>query len=138
MHLDRVVERHQLVEQRVVQLAGEPPRQLRAEQIRTSDGADEQRVTGEHARRLAGLLDEDRDVLGRMAGRVQEAAREIADRDDLAVARFVVLAREIRSRGPRCLRAERRELAGAGHEIGVDVRLDRVRDPQLVACGGFT
>ena len=78
MHLDRVVQREQFLEQRIVQLAGKLPRLRFAEQIGTADGADEERVAGEHARRLAALARDDGDVLRRVPGRV--TALEVGDR----------------------------------------------------------
>ena len=83
---------------------------------------------------LAGLAHEQRNVLGRVAGRVQHLDRDVADVQRLAVRRFVKWKLQAGARTGDDARAERRQLAGARDEVGVDVRFDRVGDRQPVSC----
>ena len=91
MHFDRVVQRQQLPEQRVVQLAGEPPHLLFAEQIGTADGADKERVAGEHADRLARLARDDGDVFRRVAWSMKALELQVAEGQPLAVTNLAVV-----------------------------------------------
>ena len=82
--------------------------------------------------RLSRLSHEDRDVLGRVAGRVQDLERDVAEANHLAVAGLVERELQIGARSGDDAGAACGELARAGDEVGVDVRLDRVGDPETV------
>ena len=68
-------------------------------------------------------------MLRRVPGRVQERERQVADRKRLAVADLMVVVTARPAPGPvMTARADRGELARAGDEVGVHVRLDRGDD----------
>jgi hypothetical protein len=127
MHLDPIVERHH-ASQRVEQIVGELPRLRLAEQIGAADAADEQQIAGEQPRRVAAVFREHCDVLRRVTGRVQERQRQVADRERLAIRHFVMRKLEAGARSGDDPDAALGELARAGDEVGVDVRLDRRDD----------
>ena len=127
---DGIVEGHQSIEQRVVQVTGQPARLIGAKQIGATDGSDEQRVAGEDASGSIGFAHEQRNVLGRVARRMQHVDCDVPDAQRLAVRRFVKREPERSARTGDDLRAKGRKLAGAGDEIGVDVRFDRVGERQ--------
>ena len=137
--LDRVGQRQQLVVERVVEhrrhlLGGEA---RGSGEVGASHVADEEGVAGQHERRLVrrvGVADQRRQALGRVARRLQEAQRDAADAELVAVvaprgggARAAALRSEDHL-GARALR----ELAVAAHEVGVQVRLDHVADAKAV------
>ena len=134
-----VGQRHELGPQRVVEhpakVVGGPAE--RHPQIRPADVADEQRVAGEDRVRLGGaaleVVDEDGNRFGGVARRLERGQADLAELDDIAVA----------ERRERVLRpgpgAEIDGDAGAvaqlevsGDEVGVKVREEDVRDPQVV------
>jgi hypothetical protein len=84
---------------------------------------------------VARLLDENRHVLGGVPWRVQQPARDVADRQRFAVRRLAKRKLQIGARSGQHGGAEAGELARAGHEIGMDVRLDRIGDRQAVPIG---
>ena len=147
-HLDVVGQGHEAVAQ-----AGEQaPSPLEAgvdaagglvEQIGAADVAHEDEVAGQEEAGLLGggaVGDEERQVLGGVAWRVDRLRAHVAHGHDVAVAeRLVVegvgplgaaLGREVQARARPV-----GELASAGLEVGVDVGLGHVRDPQAVARG---
>jgi hypothetical protein len=136
----RVGQREQLRPQRVVEHAAEVAAGPagRGEQIRPPDVADEQRVAREHGVRrgvaCAAVVDDDRDRLGRMAGRFQDHQPDArAEVDDVAVVQrrggvfgLRRLADVDRGAGPIA------QLEVPGDEVGVEVRQEDVRDAQAV------
>ena len=127
----------QFLEQRIVELPGEFSRLFLAEQVRTSDRSDKQRVAAEDPHRLVRLAGEDGDVLRRVPRRVYELDRQVADADPFAVLHLVVRVSKIRSRTGEGSGADREQLARTAHEVGVDVGLERVDDPQIHRASRF-
>ncbi len=105
-------------------------------EIGASHVADEEGVAGEHERRLVrrvGVAHQRRQALGRVARRFQEAQRDLADAELVAVAHRAVGERDRSARSEHHLGARPlRELAVAAHEVGVQVRLDHVADAKAV------
>ena len=129
MHLDPIVERHDPLRASRTAACASCARLRLAEQIGPPDAADEEQVAGEQPRRLAGRFGQDRDVLRRVSRRVQERQRHVADRQRLAVARLRGASYSRSGAGPGVdARAGCGQLARAGHEVGVHVRLDRGDD----------
>ena len=100
--------------------------------------ADEERVAGEHEPGLvAARVVDDREaaVLGPVAGRVDDAERDGADLDLVAVAHRVVRVVDagvgVHADGDAVLE---REPAVPGDVVGVGVRLDRADDPRARAA----
>ena len=123
--------------QRVVQLARQLiGARLRAEQVRPADVPDEERVSRQNRLRRFRLLPvghDDRDGLGRVARRLEELQRHLPHADLVAVLDGNV--RELRAGllAEVDLRARPLgELAVAGDEVGVQVRLDHVPDAQAL------
>ena len=128
--LDVVCERQEHRVERVVQLVGQEACRILSQQIRPANGRDEERVAGQHPRRRVRRLDENRNVLGRVPRRVKDCEAHVADGDRFAMRCFVVRKREPGARPCNRADARRRELAGAGNEVSVNVCLDRVDDRQ--------
>ena len=117
------------------------------EQVRPSDITDKQEVAGRRADRVGGVgrvRHEKRQVLRRMARRVEHVDADSADVDRRAVGEALDAAVIRKGVAPliaafirhvqRCARA-RRELAAAGHEIRVDVRFGDVRNARMLRLG---
>ena len=131
----RVGERQELLVERVVEQARELRRRhAAAEEIGPADVADEERVAGQDRRRLAGhrvIRDDDRDRLGRVAGRLEKAQLDRPHPYLVALVHGDV--RELRLGGGAEVDLRARplgELAVARHEVGVEVGLDDVPDRQ--------
>ncbi len=137
----RVRQGQELVVHRVVEHPGElvsGPTDG-SEQVRPTDVADEQGVAGQHPPRIGivGVLpDHDRHRLGRVARRQSDLENHLAQHQPLTLVQ--ALDREV---GP-CGLAEgddgagrRRELEVAGHEVGVEVRLEDAFDAQTEPFG---
>ena len=120
------------IEQRVVQVIGQPARLVSAEQIRATNGADEERVAGKDASGSIGFAHEQRDVLGRVAGRMQYVDCDVPDAQRPRRGRFVkgnrsaapgpatTCAPTPRARGHR--RRNRRGCAFRSHSVSVSPR----------------
>ena len=121
-------------EERVVEVTGKPARLIGAEQIGAADGSDEQRIAGEDASGSIGFAHEQRDVLGRVPGRVQYVDCDVPDAQRSRRASLRETGSGGAAPGPATTRAPSgRELACAGDEVGVNVRLDRKRERQPVS-----
>ena len=137
-----VGKRQQLVAQRVVQQAAEvvrrPPE--RHAQIGTADVADEQRVAGQDGLRLGGaaigIVDDQRDRLGRVTRRLERLQPHPAEIDDVAVVERRERVLRLRGRAQIDRRAGAiAQLEVAGNEVGVEVREEDVLDPQAMLGG---
>ena len=123
--------------------AGVDPAGGLVEQVRAADVADEDEVAGqEEAGRLGGRAvgHQERQVLGGVARGVDRLDAQVADRDDVVVVERLVVEAVATSRAAFGGQVEARagargELARAGLEVGVDVRLGDVGDAQPVARG---
>ena len=116
------------------------------EEVRASGVTDEDEVAGEHEPRCVGLGtvgDEERQVLGSVAGGVRGAQGDVAEGDLVTVAQAhrVVEARPVGPVGSAFVGDVHRraggcgEFAGAGEIVGVDVGLGDGGDRQSVAVG---
>ncbi len=132
MHLDPLVEHQELLEERIMEIAGKAPGLFLAEQIRAADRADKQRVAAEDPGRLVLLIHQDREVFRRVPGRVHELDRDVADAQPLTMRRFVVRIPKMRSGSGDGLGADSGQLAGSAGEVRVDVRLEGVGDAQAL------
>ena len=134
----RVGQREQLVVERVVEHRGHLLRGVagRSREVGAAHVSDEERVPGQHQLRLAARLVVDhqhRHALGRVPGGLQEAQRDLADPDLVAVAHAAMRERCTRpgpdhDRRPGALG----QLAVAAHEVGVEVRLHDVLDREAL------
>ena len=142
IHERGIGELHELVRDAVVEHVGEfVGRHADARQeIGPAHVADEERVAGEHGERLGAALgqvvDEDRDALRRVAGRLHDLELHVAKLDRVAVLHF--LAGEFRLRPPS--EVDRRpglvtQLDVAGDEVGVEVREEDVLDRVSAGLG---
>ena len=117
------------------------------EQVGTADVADEHEVAGDGGNRQVGggaVGDQERQVLGRVAGRVQHVDADVANLQVIAVVQEAAFRREgvlpvgIAFVGEIQRAAGLvRELARARHVVGVDVGFGDVRDPQAFVRGGL-
>ena len=114
---------------------------LVAEQVRPAERSDEQEVAGEkelrHVGRAEGVVDEKTQMLRRVSRRVDRHDSRRTKIDDVAVAEVLmghadlVLLACVMARRTVCRAGTIRQLARAGREVGVDVRLEDVGDPQF-------
>ena len=145
VHLDEVGQRRQLRRDAVVELAGQRALDVVADQVGAAERSHEEEVAREqhlrHLGRARQVVDEERQVLGRVAGRVQRLDAGLAHRDRVALAH-----RRVRERGlvelAFVVRGDVDVGAGglgqrlrAGGEIGVDVRLEDADDAEVPGVG---
>jgi len=128
------------VVERAMHVVGVGNRVLLAEQVRPTDGADQQRAAAHQEGRIrspARVGDRVGDVLGGVAGRVPGREAECADVERRAVAKRAMLMAEIRSGTDDVGRAGQcGQLAAARDVVVVEMGLDDVRDPDVeLACG---
>ena len=129
----------------VVQLAGQRALDVVADQVGTAQRPDEEEVAGQqhlrHLRRAGEVVDEKRQVLGCVAGRVQRLDAGLAQRERVALAH-----RRVRERGLVELAlvvggdldvgaGGLGQRLGAGGEIGVDVRFEDADDAEVSGVG---
>ena len=129
--------------QRVVELPGEITSIVAdgREEIGAADIADEQRVAGEHTERLAGRAVgpyDDADGFGGVARCLEDLEVDRAEREMIAVA--MRLDREADAPGRRLAVDDvgtggGGEFEMTGEEVGVEVRLDHLRDGEPVGGG---
>ncbi len=123
----------------LVELLGERRFRACADEVRAADATREEGVSGqdEPGLRSPGLVgDQDRDAVGRMPRRVE-------DRETHVPQIVVLTIRDLDMREPdwRGLMEEHggarhiRETTGPGKVIGLDMRLEDVRDPHGFLCG---
>ena len=135
MHFGGIGQREKLLGDGIVKIACELAHLVGAEEVRAADSADEQRVTGEHARIRAGLLHKHADVLRGVPRCMEEREADVANREGLAVANLVEVEVQIGARAGIRAGARSGELARPRHEIGMDVSFDCGNDIQLVLTG---
>ena len=131
LRLDRVVEQR-------AELLGAPAE--RRAQVGAADVADEERVAGQERVRALGVglevVDEDRDRLGRVAGRLERDEPDLAELDRVAVGERRELVLGLRPGAEVDPRADAvAQLEVAGEEVGVEVREEDVLDPAAAALG---
>jgi hypothetical protein len=119
------------VKKRLVQLGGKSGHKRFAQEIRTTDGADKQRISGEDSRWFSPVLGNDRDVFGRMARCMEETQREAPECKPLVVVHLTGGKLQRRPGPGERLDTDRLQLSSAGNKVGVDVRLDRGNDFQI-------
>ena len=116
--------------ERPVEGAREGLRLFGGDEVRPGDGAREQRAAREQGGRSVAVEQEISQVLRRVAGRGDGSEPQPPELDVHAVVERGVSVREAagsrgKDRGPRC-----RELAAAGDEVGMKVRLEGMADRQ--------
>ena len=134
--LDVIVEPEKLVQEAVVELAGEVFGAAVAVEIRTTGVADEEGVAGEGEPGLVGAAllvgAEQRDAVRRVAGSVQDAQQCVAEGEDVAFAQRLVRVIDV---GGGVEVDGRFGVAGevvcAGAVVGVDVGLDDGDDARV-------
>ena len=136
-HLDAVGELHQ-PPQRAEQPLGALPRP--DGEVRPRRVADEERVAGEHEPRLVAARpvgDDEAAVLGPVAGRVDDAKRDPADLQLVAVLRAGRAGSRRRPRDGCCTGSAvlEREAAVPRDVVGVRVRLDHADEPHPLPLG---
>src|SRR5262245_50386191 len=112
---------------------------FRADQVRSPDVADEERVAGQDFLRLIrglGVGDQNGDAFLRVAGSLQHAENDFADPELVAVLAGRVIHRRVRFT-PEAYLSPRAfgKLAMAADEIGVQMRLDHISDLQPFGFG---
>jgi len=110
-----------------------------AEQVGPRQVAREQRTTGQQHRRVLAdraVVQEERHVLGRVAGRVEHLDAQLADLEHLAVGERAVLVAEIGCAGAQQVHAAGSELAETAQVVVVAVRVEREADAQPPFSGG--
>src|SRR5919204_5438099 len=105
-------------------------------QVRPCHVADEQRVAGQDepgALVAASVLDEEREVLGPVAGRADGGDPRLANLDRRSLLEWLVVVLGFRlARDVECRPGRRREPPVAGEVVGVVVRLEHVPDLEVV------
>ena len=136
----RILVRQQHVVEGAVHRRGERLGVFGAEKVRPPDRAHEHRAAREQQERLVGARrvgDGVADVLGCVAGRGQGAEADRPDVERLRVGQRAVHVRQLGA-GPDDVRraCQRGELTAARHVVVVEVRLDDMRDAQVVRPHG--
>jgi hypothetical protein len=106
---------------------------LRGDQVRAGHGTDEQRPAGEQPGRACPVQDQVGEVLGCVPGRCQGPQREPAQVHLVSVPEPAVAELQTADGGGDYLSAPGGQLAASGDEVGMQVRLSRVRDDQSPA-----
>jgi uncharacterized protein len=132
MDLHTVAKLEQLLEDRDVEIGGEFPSTFCTEKIRPTHRAHKQRVSGKHSLRISRMFDEERNVLRRVPWSMNRRQAHIADAELFAVVCFAMRNTQARSRssygdGTCC-----RQLTRSGHEVGMNMCLDRKRQGEVV------
>ncbi len=140
-YADEVLVRQDDVVEGMEHLPSEGQRVVLAEEIRPSDGADEQRPAREEEQRLGRAVRVGHgigDVLRRMARRLEDREPQGTYVEALAVTNGPVVVGQLRPGADNVARAgQRGQLPAAGDVIVVEVRLDDVADPDVRGAGGI-
>jgi len=137
--LDALTERQVAGEQRGIELGGQLLGAVLAEQVGAADVEVEQGVAGEQGEGLIALLavaQQQRDVLRRVAGRVDDFQADLTELQHLAVGSLAQLETVVRraATDDLCAAAFGQRL-GAGDEVGMDMGFDGVGDAQALLSG---